>query len=235
MHLSSNVPTPQLTATSVVHYASGQADNSFWASTVPDWITATATAGLLIGAVITAIYAAKALRKQSEQLKDQRKINAEQTKVLLLQASELRESLDEREREAQHRHRAQASLVYLGVAQTFADSASARVVNASDFPIYDTQLWYQEEPLPSGPDDLGTILPGREISIAYYYGCKQFASENDALAKTILTFRDSASIHWVRLPSGIIEEQSVPVTRESVLESLTQKPPMSRKTPNSQA
>lgn len=219
------MPTPQPTATFVIHYASNQADNSFWTTTLPGWITAAATAGLLIGAMVTAIYAAKALRKQPEQLEDQRKINAEQTKVLVLQASELRESLAERKREAQHRHRAQASLVYLGVAQTFADSASARVVNASDFPIYDTQLWYQEEPLLGGPDNLGTILPGRDMPTTYYYGCKQFASENDALAKTILTFSDSANIRWVRMPSGTIEEQSLSTTRESVIESLPEKPP----------
>jgi hypothetical protein len=218
------VPTPQSAVILVIHHASSQGDNSFWTAILPGWTTAVATAGLLIGAIFTAIYAAKAFRKQSEQLEDQRRINAEQTEVLGLQASELRESLAERKREAQHQHRAQASRVYLGAAQTFADSASSRVINASDFPIYGTQLWYQEEQLLEGPDELGSIVPRQDMCTSHYYTCKQFVSEADALAKTILTFRDSASVRWVRLPDGTIEEQSLPTTRESVLAILSDPP-----------
>lgn len=40
------------------------AGGSIWATDVPGWITAVATAGLLIGAIITAIYAAKAFNAQ---------------------------------------------------------------------------------------------------------------------------------------------------------------------------
>jgi hypothetical protein len=58
---------------------------------IPTWITALATVGLLIGAIITARYAIKAFRKQSEELEEQREINK-------LQAEDLEESLKERKR-----------------------------------------------------------------------------------------------------------------------------------------
>jgi hypothetical protein len=46
------------------------------------------------------------LKVQSGQLEEQRKLNAEQLNVLALQAAELRESLDERKREALERRNA---------------------------------------------------------------------------------------------------------------------------------
>lgn len=83
---------------------------------IPTWITGIATAGLLIGAIITARYAIKAFGKQSEQLEDQRKINVEQTTVLALQAKELGESLEERKREAEQRKSDQAVRVFISLA-----------------------------------------------------------------------------------------------------------------------
>jgi hypothetical protein len=58
---------------------------------IPTWISAIATIGLLIGAIITAKYAIKAFGKQSQQLEDQREINK-------LQARDLESSLEERKR-----------------------------------------------------------------------------------------------------------------------------------------
>jgi hypothetical protein len=85
---------------------------------IPTWITAIATAGLLAGAAVTAIYAIRAfreqskavhdqaamLRLQSEQLDEQRKINE-------LQVEDLRESLKERTRLRQDAEREQADKV----------------------------------------------------------------------------------------------------------------------------
>ena len=73
---------------------------------VQGWITAIATAILAAFAIITAIYAVRAFREQSQEVSDeaemlciqsdqfaeQRKINERQTGVLALQAAELRES-----------------------------------------------------------------------------------------------------------------------------------------------
>jgi hypothetical protein len=74
-------------------------------------LTAIATIVLAVFAIFTAAYARKAFLEQSKEVRDQarmltvqsgqldeqRKINAEQTKVLELQARELRESLNARE------------------------------------------------------------------------------------------------------------------------------------------
>ena len=123
----------------------GNASASIWPTVVPTWVGAIATFGLLIGAIITAYYARRALMTQSQQLADQRRINAEQTSVLELQTRELRESFQQREREAKERRRAQASLVFtwaeretqyvMGVDPFEKVTAHAR--NTSLQPIYD--------------------------------------------------------------------------------------------------
>ena len=69
---------------------------------IPTWITSIATVGLLTGAIITARYAIKAFRKQSEELEEQREINK-------LQAQDLEESLKERKRLRQVAEREQAN------------------------------------------------------------------------------------------------------------------------------
>src|SRR5712692_9860969 len=53
------------------------------------------------------------LELQRQQLDDQRQANARQAEVLELQVSELRESLAERKREAELRHRDQAARVFI--------------------------------------------------------------------------------------------------------------------------
>jgi hypothetical protein len=90
---------------------------------VATWVTAIATVVLAVFAIVTAWYARKAFRKQaqevsdqagllktqSDQLEEQRKINAKQTVVLELQEEDLRESLTERKRERQAAERQQAN------------------------------------------------------------------------------------------------------------------------------
>jgi hypothetical protein len=49
---------------------------------VPTWVSGIAAIGLLTGAYFTAKYAIKAFGTQSEQLRDQKKLNAKQTVVL---------------------------------------------------------------------------------------------------------------------------------------------------------
>jgi hypothetical protein len=55
-------------------------------------LTAVATLALAVFAIITAVVAYLAFQKQSDELADQRAVNAEQTEVLRLQADELRAS-----------------------------------------------------------------------------------------------------------------------------------------------
>lgn len=83
-------------------HAATPAGGSDWITVAPNWISAVATVGLLIGAIITAGYAIMAFDKQSEQLEDQREINK-------LQARDLETSLEERKRLRQVAEREQAN------------------------------------------------------------------------------------------------------------------------------
>jgi hypothetical protein len=120
---------------------------------VATWFTAVATGLLAIFAVITAYFAKKAFNKQSEevctiqeQVKGQERVNSEQIRVLELQYCELRESLEERKREADERRRAQAECI--GVTWTNnkpslddhgAIKSMVTVINGSRRPIRNVQ------------------------------------------------------------------------------------------------
>jgi Sec-independent protein translocase protein TatA len=198
---------------------------------IPTWITATATVGLLAGAIVTAIYAIRAfrdqvemLRIQSEQLTEQRTINAEQARVLALQAEELHASLEERKQEAQLRRRAQAERVIIGqqnsvfykddeddeAAGPEGQRAAVTVVNTSDRPIYDAGiLWPPGSTweFPPFPEPLGTIMPGDRTE-----RLQNFPVNSDTAAiVAILQFRDAASITWTRRSDdGRLVEQKQP-------------------------
>lgn len=79
-------------------------------------------------------------------------------------------------------------------------------MNASDYPIYDTQIWYYDTPGVSGGELLGTILPRQDRGT----GNRKFKSADEALAYTILAFRDAEGIRWVRMPDGLLKEQACP-------------------------
>jgi hypothetical protein len=149
-------------------------------------ITAIATAALALFAIITAVYAVRAFRKQSqdvrdqasmlklqsEQLDEQRKINERQTKVLDLQASELRESLEERKRDTAERRRAQASRVFIWI-QNSADQhtghdgirepfgITAHIKNTSEQPVYNLVIDWNRKGAPwRRRDPFPVLMPG---------------------------------------------------------------------------
>lgn len=190
---------------------------------IPTWISAIATVGLLAGAIITAAYAIRAFRAQSKagsdqaemlkvqsgQLEEQRKINAEQTRVLALQAEELKESLAERKREAVERRNAQAAQVHIvlrSIAENRADGGQvirATIVNASERqqPVYDAELYWHLGPDSYGapnPEPVGTVLnwekePRRRV----------FPRDADpAACGAVLSFRDALGVRWVKTPDG---------------------------------
>jgi Phage integrase family len=121
-----------------------------------------------------------------------------------LQATELRESLEERKRESAERYRAQATRVFTGArwhaGEGQPDYFSLRVVNVSDFPAYDAQVWYSVEP--SSPLDLGTVLPGESTDVERGSGWSGFRSAQEAIQIAVLTFRDAAGVRWLRMPDG---------------------------------
>lgn len=194
---------------------------------IPAWITAIATVGLLLGAIITARYAAKAFRTQSDQLKDQTRINDEQSKVLRLQAGELRESRAEREREADARRRSQVSFVFIwqesreGNPALYADPPEyiahleplpkggsrpimvAHVNNSSKQPIYDLLVtWTYDGDFREGAERLTPLMPDKEeIQILFM----QPGDESARFSATAV-FRDAAQVRWRSRPDGQFDE-----------------------------
>lgn len=145
-------------------------------------LTAIGAVVLAVFAVVTAWYARRAFRGQSDQLgilkdqlEDQKALNARQTPVFELQARELQESLDERKREAEEQRRAQASMVFIWEHADTARTAggvevpavTAHAVNTSDQPLYDAELRWHRGSAPYGdpnPEPLPTIMPGDDIT-----------------------------------------------------------------------
>jgi hypothetical protein len=90
------------------------------------------------------------LELQRHQLDDQRQANARQAEVLRLQVDELRESLEERKREAEGRRRAQASKVFVWQdhikdGPMGAMTATAHAKNRSEQPVYDLLfIWHDD-------------------------------------------------------------------------------------------
>jgi hypothetical protein len=194
---------------------------------IPTWITAIATVLLAAFAVITAYYARQAFLKQSKevsdqaemlqiqsgQLAEQRKINAEQTKVLELQATELRESIDERKREAEQRHRDQASRVFVWEERgkdevNFppdsppAPWVTAYVVNTSEQPVYNVIISWRLDGRPEGQRHLMPIMPGDDAK-----DTKSVPSGADpATFGAVAFFRDAAGVTWRTRPDGQLEE-----------------------------
>jgi hypothetical protein len=121
---------------------------------------------LALGAIITAVFAILAFRKQSDelvtlqnqakdsseqlelqrmQMADQRAVNEEQVKVLTLQARELAASLAQRKTAAEDAVRAQATKVnaWFGYLERKVDPAGAGAIirNASDLPVLDVRVF----------------------------------------------------------------------------------------------
>jgi AAA domain-containing protein len=134
---------------------------------------AIATTALAVGSGVTAWYAVRAFKKQSEavadgqemlgkqnemlevqsdrlevyraQVDDQRKINETYGEVLGLQAREIRASLEEREQTAEEERRSQAAKITAWLARSDAgDSWEARIRNASDLPIFDVRAFFHK-------------------------------------------------------------------------------------------
>ena len=151
------------------------------------------------------------------QLDDQRKADAKQAAVLELQATELRESLDERKREAERQRRAQAARVFIEERRHMyvSDPAvitggivyiKATITNSSPDPVYDTQFRWHLGSNPycdPNPEPAGTIMPGRAISKT-----RQFPRDaNLDVCGAVLTFRDAAGTKWMRRADGDLTEQ----------------------------
>ena len=189
-------------------------------------LTAAATAALAAFAIVTAVFAYLAYRKQSQQVTDQakmldeqRKINAEQTKVLTLQATELGQSLAER-------RTAQASKVFIwtepatvahvsqaqqAAGARTAEGMTAHLENASRQPVYELEIaWYKGTAPWREPDRIGVLMPDEKEERTHAYPEDLPAKVDRALFGAVAHFRDAAGVHWRIRPDGRIDE--IPTT-----------------------
>lgn len=160
---------------------------------------------------------------QRAAIEDQIQANARQAEVLELQAAELRESLEERKREGELRHRDQATRVFISETHHVPNdrppvrapgtnapirhaAVRAYVKNTSEQPVYGAELrWHRgsEGHGEPNPQPLGTLMPGEER-----WEIREFPDgTNLAVSGAVLTFRDAAGLAWMRRPDGGLTEQ----------------------------
>lgn len=167
-------------------------------------LTAIATVALAAGAIVTAVFAFLAFRKQSdevrtlkEQLEDQENLNEKQTPVLELQARDLSHSLEDRRRDLDQRRRAQATQVFIRIA----DAAKAgllvdllaEVTNSSQQPVYDLEAhWHLE----NGPLGISAPLPHLMPGLTTSFSQSWNADDDISGLGVALEFRDAAHVHW---------------------------------------
>ena len=84
--------------------------------------------------------------------------------------------------------RAQAARVFVGALRNPGRIVNSYAKNASDFAVYEAQLWDLSSGTLSELDDLGAILPGEALPGPQRFGCEE------TLARTVLTFRDANSV-----------------------------------------
>jgi cbb3-type cytochrome oxidase subunit 3 len=149
-------------------------------------LTAVATAVLAVFAIVTAVLAGLAFRKQAREVSDQ-------AAMLELQRQQLAEQQEDR-------RRAQALRVFVGAPQGLTNDMRMFARNASEFPVYDAQIRYLQDGGLSSAEKLGNIMPGSQKDVR-----KQ--GRGDAVAKAVLTFRDAAGVRWIRMPDGTVSEQ----------------------------
>lgn len=187
-------------------------------------LTAVFTAILGVGAIVTAVFAVLAFKKQSrevsdqaemlrvqaEQLAEDRKVNAEQIRVLGLQAEELGRAAADRDREAEERHRAQAAQVYLQreyISPTYdldPPQLAAYVRNTSQQPVYGLRIrWLLDgKPYEGYYESTATVMPGAEHKVTI--DLPRDKAPRDFSVSAI--FRDRAGAWWQTWPYGHLEE-----------------------------
>lgn len=152
-------------------------------------LTAVATLALAVLALATAVFAWLAFRRQSQEVG----ILVEQNK-----------------RDIDERRRAQAVRVFIGAPQGSTNDMEMFAKNASEFPVYDAQIRYLRDGGLTGPESLGSIMPGTQKHVRKH-------GRRDAVATAVLTFQDAAGINWIRMPDGSVTEQDGASVHDSIL------------------
>jgi hypothetical protein len=170
-------------------------------------LTALFTAILGVGAIVTAVLAFMAWRKQSREVRDQ-------AEMLRLQAEEFRQLSADREREADERRRAQAVMVFVWERLTRdrhnKEVVVAHVRNTSAQPVYGVQLYELANPGSGIP--YGTLLqrtlplmPGEEQTFPFDAPVPPRLPSG----RTVY-FCDRNGKWWEAHPSGILMQRPYP-------------------------
>ena len=142
-----------------------------------------------------------------------------------LQAQELRESLDERKREAEERRRAQASRVFIHEERLDADPrvsqaeravrrgqlqpvVVAYVMNTSQQPVYNVLISWHLGTEPKGQYPLMPLMPGAEDKDTRPVP----PDAKPEMFGAVAFFRDASGVTWRTRPDGQLDE--IPVGQE---------------------
>jgi hypothetical protein len=174
--------------------------------TAPTWATAIGTLVLAGGAIITAVFAFLAFRKQAAE-------------VALLQDQARLDQLDYR-RESEERRRQRAAMVYITtdydpglhlsenseiIAVARKPSMTATVHNSGSQPVYDVRIhWVDAATGTQGgeAETLGTLPTKNRLE-----STRQLADGEDSQSHIpVAYFRDATGLRWTVLPGGELDE-----------------------------
>jgi hypothetical protein len=212
---------------------SGTAYPSLMSLILATQVTAVATAFLAAFAIITAIFAVLAFRKQSievqdqagmlqvqsKQLTEQQRINERHIKVLELQAIELHDSTAVRKHEAELVRRAQASRVFITQERELDLDAidrypgprdaghrvKATVLNSSDQPIYGAEIrWHLGT---AGHANTDSDLVGTIMPGAEAISTRPLPPDAQVnITGADVRFTDGSGARWLRRLDGDLDE-----------------------------
>jgi hypothetical protein len=203
---------------------------------------------------ITAIYAIRAFRKQTEevrtiqeQARDQQELTRHQAELLKVQSGQLELQRRQLDDQLAEKHRAQASRVFIwtetGLDPRLTDAqiekgvpwhetVTASIRNTSEQPIYSAELVWDDGSAPlmevaarSHAERLPVVLlPGSDATVT--------REASPATRAVILRFRDAAGVTWLRGTEGDLVDLSAPFKGNeadggsaSRLSSSTEQPP----------
>lgn len=154
---------------------------------------------------------------QRQQLDDQRGANARQADVLELQAKELQESIAERLRDRDERHRDQAARLFTWVEITYGQPDQlyrVHVKNASDRPVYNLTVTLHglrgavPASLSFEPDaSVSSLMPGDEIALPSDGPVPWDAATGPGGVWSRAWFHDAAEVRWTVTSRGEIAER----------------------------
>lgn len=192
-------------------------------------LTAVATAVLAAFAIITAWYARKAFRKQSQevaaierQVADEQELTRQQADLLKVQSEQLELQRRQFERDQDERRRSQAGKVFVwterGYDERFPDAAASGdhdtltlyVTNTSQQPVYDLAIsWLLgDAPWETGGKDVESVLmPGSQWGVTRHLPPFLPLTAGGRRYSGTARFRDASGVRWLMTPDGQLAEE----------------------------